>query len=351
MTPPSTPRELGYRWPAEWECHAATWLAWPHNPETWPDCLTEATAEFVQLATTLARYEPVHVLAGGEQVMRAAKRWLGDVDGITLWNIPTNDAWIRDYGPIFLQHRGQTAIVDWNYNAWGGKYPPFEDDAAATRRIRDELGMPTFSTRVVLEGGSVEGNGQGVLLTTRSCLLRAHRNPHLTQPEIEDWLRSHVASDQVIWLDGEIAGDDTDGHIDQLVRFLAPNVVAVATETNQDDVNFSRLAQLRRQVANATLSNGQHLKIVELPMPLPIYQGRCRLPASYANFYVANGVVVVPQFNDAQDACAQEILREQFPDRDVLGLPCRALVHGLGSFHCLTQQQPAHPQGTMPPQP
>ena len=336
----TTPRDLGYRWPAEWEPHAATWLGWPHNRDTWPGRSAEAIAEFVEFAKTLARCEPLHVLAGSGQVMRAAETFLGNREGITLRDIPTNDAWIRDFGPIFLKKDEQTAIVDWRYNAWGHKYPPFDDDAASTERIGRQLRLPRFSPPCVLEGGSVEGNGEGVLMTTRSCLLQRNRNPNFTAEAIEEFLREFFASEQVIWLDGEIAGDDTDGHIDQLARFLSPHVVAVASEANQDDVNFAPLVQLRRHLDNVRVA-GRDLEIVEIPLPTPILQRDQRLPASYLNFYIANELVIVPQFWDVNDRRACDILREHFPNRDVLGLSCRELVLGLGGFHCLTQQQPA----------
>jgi agmatine deiminase len=343
MTLAETPRELGYRWPAEWEPHAATWLAWPRKPDTWPGRLEAAAAEFAEFARTLAQFEPVHILVGGDDVRRQAEKSVGACPQVTLWDIPANDSWIRDFGPIFLQRRNETAIVDWRYNAWGGKYPPFDDDDAAARRIHAALdpAMRLFSCPHVLEGGSVEGNGQGLMLTTRTCLLNPNRNPGLSRERIESLLRDYFAGRRIVWLDGEIAGDDTDGHVDQLARFVAPNVVLAASESDATDANFTSLRRLRRQLEATEWEHGGRLQVIDLPMPAPVFHQEHRLPASYANFYVANNVVLAPQFHDAGDRRACDILREHFPRREVVGLACRELIWGLGGFHCLTQQQPA----------
>jgi agmatine deiminase len=345
MNDAATPRELGYRWPAEWEPHAATWLSWPHNRETWPGKFEPVPEQFADLVRTLARFEPVNVLAGGDEVMRQARRLVGDVPGVTLWDVPTNDAWCRDHGPTFLLSKKAAepaAMVDWEYNAWGGKYPPFDDDNAVPRRINERLQRRRFSPGVVLEGGSIEGNGRGLILTTESCLLDPRRNPGVTRRQMEGVLRDYCCAEKVLWLTGgAIAGDDTDGHVDQIARFVAPDTLVVTVESDAGDENYAPLAQNLRELESMTNEADRPLKLVPLPLPRPIVSGGQRLPASYTNFYIANGVVVAPQFDDPADGLVLETLAPLFPGREVIGLPARDLVLGLGAFHCLTQQEPA----------
>jgi agmatine deiminase len=339
-----TPAELGYRWPAEWEPHAATWVSWPHNKNSWPGKFEPVPAQFANFVRTIAGVEPVHILAGGETVMDQARRLVGDVPNIMLHDIRTNDAWCRDHGPTFLigPPADPPALIDWEYNAWGGKYPPYDLDNAVPFQIAQLQSRRRFVPGIVLEGGAIEGNGCGTLLTTESCLLNPNRNSGLFRSFLEQYLRDYLGVRHILWLaDTELAGDDTDGHIDQLARFVNPSTVVAASEQNAADANYESLQVVQRQLQKMTDQDGRPLQIVTLPMPQPKYVGEQRLPASYLNFYIANGLVAVPQYDDPADSVAVEILAQLFPDRRVCGLPSLDLIWGLGSFHCLTQQEPA----------
>jgi agmatine deiminase len=338
----STPRALGYRWPAEWERHLATWLSWPHNPDTWPSAFPQAVQQYVALVETIARYEPVHILAGGNRVMREARDRVGHVRNVTLHDVPTNDAWIRDHGPTFLSSSSnrplQPALVDWQYNAWGQKYPPFDADNAVPERVAAIAGRRRFVVDMVLEGGSIEGNGASLVLTTGSCLLNPNRNPGLPQDRVEQYLRDYLAADSIVWLQGEIPGDDTDGHIDQIARFVArDSVVATVDPRARPGSGFDSNIKLLERFQ---MPGGSRLQVVPLPLPSPQEFNGMRLPASYANFYILNGAVIVPAFSDPMDERAVGILREFFPDREVISLSAAWLIVGLGAFHCLTQQEP-----------
>jgi agmatine deiminase len=338
-----TPAELGYRWPAEWEPHQATWLAWPHNLDSWPGHFDPVRPQMARFVRAIADAEPVHVLAGGDAVMHSARLWVGDHPCVRLHNIRTNDAWCRDYGPIFLQSTGQAApaLIDWEYNAWGNKYPPFDCDNAVPKQIAKWTGHDRFCPGIILEGGSIEGNGAGLLLTTEQCLLNPNRNPGRSRQQIEQVLHDYLSVRKTIWLNGgEMAGDDTDGHIDQLARFVDPQTVVVAVEEDPSDENYGPLQENYVLLQTATDLQGGRLQVVPLPMPRPKFQDSQRLPASYCNFYLANGVCVVPQFDDSADAEAVAILQSLLPERRVIGLPALDLVLGLGAFHCLSQQQP-----------
>lgn len=338
-----TPASLGYRWPAEWESHAATWVAWPHNRNSWPGKFEPVPHQFANLVRILAKYEPVHILAGGEAVMKEAEAFVGDLPNVTLHDIRTNDAWCRDHGPIFLigPPDDRPALVDWEYNAWGGKYPPFDADNAVPEQIASLQNRRRFVPGIVLEGGAIEGNGCGTILTTEKCLLNPNRNPHLSRAALEQYLFDYLGARKVLWLQGgDLAGDDTDGHIDQLARFVSPTTVVVASESDPKDVNYDPLAKNLDQLQAMTDQDGRPFQVERLPMPQPKYFKEQRLPASYLNFYIGNGVVVVPQFDDPADAIALEVLRRLFPGRQVQGLPALDLAWGLGAFHCLTQQEP-----------
>ena len=343
MHPEETPASLGYRWPAEWEPHAATWLSWPHNENTWPGQYGPIPARFTEFVRTLAEFEPVHLLAGGANVRPVAQQWVGNLAGVTCWDIETNDAWCRDHGPIFLNGPAglPAAVVDWEYNAWGGKYPPFDKDDRVPAQVAARLGRRRFQPGIVLEGGAIEGNGRGTLLTTESCLLNPNRNPGLSRGQMEQYLRDYLGVQHILWLArGELAGDDTDGHIDQLARFVNPTTVVAVTECDESDDNYEPLRDNRRQLQSMQDQDGRPLEVVPLPLPRPKYVGSQRLPASYANFYIANGLVVVPQYDDPADDTAIDILQRLFPERQVRGLPALDIVWGLGTFHCLSQQEP-----------
>ena len=357
------PAKLGYRWPAEWERHAATWLSWPKNPATWPDHFEPVPGEFAQFVRTLAQFEPVKILAGGQAVMRQARALVGDLKNVTLHDIETNDAWCRDHGPTFLlsrpplrgepllasggrqghatESRPTLALLDWEYNAWGGKYPPFDLDNQVPRKIAELQGRRRFSTGIILEGGAIDGNGLGAVMTTKSCLLNPNRNPHLSQPDMEGYLRDYLGASKVLWLTGgEIAGDDTDGHIDQIARFVGPRTVVVSLCDDPEDDNYRPTRLNWDELAEMTDQEGKPLSLVPLPLPSAKYVDGQRLPAGYCNFVFANGGVIVPQFEDPADAKVIKILQDLLPDHRVVGSPSLNLIWGLGSFHCLSQQEP-----------
>lgn len=344
---PDTPGALGYRFPAEWEPHAATWLAWPHKPETWPGKFEPIPAIWQQLVSMLSRFEPVHICCGGEAVMRQAREMVGDYPNAILHDFPTNDVWARDHGPMFVL--GMTPdgtplppmIVDWQYNAWGGKYPPFDLDNDIPRRVAEYLGYPRFTPGIILEGGAVDGDGQGTILTTEECLLNPNRNPNLSQTEVEQYLSDYCGTRKVLWLGRGIEGDDTDGHIDELARFVAPHTVVCAIEENPNDPNHEPLHENFARLREMTDAAGRKLEVVPIPMPAPLHYDGQRLPASYMNFYIANGAVIVPVFDQPTDRVAIERLRQLFPDRQIIGIYAVDLFWGLGAFHCITQQQPA----------
>jgi agmatine deiminase len=331
-----------YRWPAEWEPHAATWIAWPHNRETWPGNFEPIPQLFAQLARTLARYEPVRVLAGGRQVMSQAKAAIGHVDNVTLVDIETDDVWIRDYGPTFVVNAtGELVAVQWEFNSWGGKYPPWERDSRVPAAVAKHSNVPQLTPHVVLEGGSIDGNGCGTIITTTSCLLDPKRNLDANQERWHQLLHQYLGATDVIWIPGgPMCGDDTDGHVDQLARFVAEDHVVVAVERRRTDDNYEALQANLHALRDYRGNRGERLRVTELPMPQPLLFNGHRLPASYCNFYIANGCVLVPVFDDPADQQALQILSPFFPGRELLAVPARDLVWGLGALHCVTQQQP-----------
>jgi agmatine deiminase len=342
MTTP-TPRSLGYRWPAEWEPHAATWLSWPHKPETWPGKFEPIPAVWAELVRTLAEFEPVHICAGGEAVMRAARALVGGIANVTLHDIATNDVWARDHGPMFLSAPAgrPPALVDWQYNAWGGKYPPFDLDNAVPAQVAALTKHQVFEPGIILEGGAVDGNGEGTILTTEPCLLNPNRNPQLSRDDVERYLADYACAKKVLWIGGGIVGDDTDGHIDELARFVSPTRVVCARERDPRDENYEPLEENYRKLLAMSDALGRPLEVIPIPLPRAVYYDDQRLPACYMNFYIANGVVIVPVFNDPADQVAIETLARLFPGRQVRGLYAVDLVWGLGAYHCITQQQPA----------
>lgn len=353
-----TTAALGYRMPAEWHSHRATWLAWPHNRETWPENLADAQVEFVRLAETIAHAETICVIASGDALDQARAR-LGHIRDLELFDIPTNDAWIRDYGPTFvIQKGGDIAGINWRYNGWGEKYPPFDQDILVADRICSLAGITSFPTDVVVEGGALEINERGDLLTTISCLLNFNRNPvpgvrgngeeigaevfEKFQDGFSSWLASMVGASSVVWLSGaDVSGDDTDGHVDQQVRFVDNDCVLVVRGHSPDDPQDKGFQLNIRELRESFKAHDRQLQGIDLPLPPPrTLYGRV-IPASYLNFYICNYGVIVPQFDNAlADSRAMDIIKSAFPGRRIIGLPSLNLTVGLGSFHCLTQQEP-----------
>jgi agmatine deiminase len=347
------PSALGYRMPAEWEPHVGTWFTWP-RPEgiSFPGKYETVPPVYAELIKHLLQAEEVHINVWHAE-MEAWVRGLltknqTPLDRVFFHHFPAYEPWCRDHGPIFLVRespnagiRPERAIVDWGYNAWGGKYPPFDLDDAVPQHVAKLRGLPIFSPGIVMEGGSIEVNGRGTLLTTESCLLNPNRNPHLNKEQIEQYLRDFLGVTNILWLGDGIMGDDTDGHIDDLTRFVNPATVVTVVEDDPADENFQPLQENLRRLCTLRDQDNRPLRVVELPMPRRLEHEGQRLPASYANFYIANGIVLVPTYRDANDKVALEILQREFSDRRVIGVDSTELIWGLGSFHCISQQEPA----------
>lgn len=333
------PYQLGYRWPAEWETHRATWLVWPHNRATWPGRFEPARVQFSHFVQAVARFEPVELLVC-QDARDSAIDLLYDLKQIHLHEIETNDSWIRDHGPIFLGGNSTLprALLDFQYNAWGTKYPPYDLDNQVPVKIAELTSRRRFEVPMVLEGGSIEGNGQGIVLTTASCLQNPNRNPGWSQQQIEQALRENLGAEQVIWLEGDVPGDDTDGHIDQIARFVNPSTVTLLDLPGTDMWNANR-ARLEAWSRESQIP----LELVRLPGPVPRQAEGFWLPASYANFYLVNDAILVPVFNDPADDAACDVLASCFPDRQLVPVLANDLVFGLGALHCLSQQEPAWP--------
>jgi agmatine deiminase len=340
------PAQLGYSMPAEWEPHEATWLSWPHRTcISFPDSYDRVMPTFVKMAAALAESEIVRINVKDAAQEADIRRMLNGAppERIEYHHIPTNEPWCRDHGPIFLRRKGKPrlAIVDFGYNAWGWKYPPCDDDDNVPTVIGERLGMQVFDCGdFILEGGSIDVNGEGALITTESCLLNPNRNPDLTRDDIEKNLRDWLGVKKIIWLGDGIEGDDTDGHVDDLTRFVSADSVVTVVEEDEQDSNYEPLQANLERLKAVTLRKDEPLQIHKLPMPSRIMRDGIRLPASYANFYIANSVVLLPVFGEGSDAWAKSVLEEVFPKRKVVPIDCRELIWGLGAFHCLTQQQP-----------
>jgi agmatine deiminase len=340
-----TPAALGYRMPAEWEPHIATWLSWPRREGiSFPDSFDRVMPALRAMVAALIESEQVCInVCSGAHEAEARQVLHGlPMERMSFHMIPTNEPWCRDHGPIFLTRdvNPKLAIVDWDYNAWGNKYPPFDLDEIVPTRVADILKLPIFSPRMILEGGSIEVNGTGALLTTESCLLNRNRNPRLSRGDIEQRLRDYLGVREILWLGDGIAGDDTDGHIDDLARFVSEHTVITVVEEDRGDENYEPLQENLARLREMKIDN-REIDIITLPMPKEIVREDLRLPASYANFYVANSCVLAPTFADPADEPALSILHNLFPNRRVIGIDCRELIWGLGTFHCLTQQHPA----------
>jgi agmatine deiminase len=340
-----TPRNRGFHMPAEWEPHDAVWLSWPHNPHTFPhlEAVEEVYYEFIRAVHTSERVELFVPSAVIHRKVRARLRESGvDLSRINLHTSEYSDVWIRDYGPTFLVNRNlkKIAIVHWDFNAWGGKYEDQIQDGRIPLAINRRLCLPLFSPGMVLEGGSIDVNGKGTMLTTRACLLNPNRNPDLSADQIEERLKEYLGIEKVIWLNEGVVGDDTDGHIDDIARFVGPSTVVCAYERDIADANYPALHDNYEILRQSCDQSQKPLTIIKLPMPAPVIDGDERYPASYTNFYIGNSVVIVPVFKDSHDAEALRIIKELFPDREVIGINARAMVEGFGTFHCGTQQQP-----------
>lgn len=343
-----TPKQLGYRFPAEFWPHVATWLSWPHKEASWPGKIHSIYPYYARFIKELTKGEKVNINVNDQAMKDFALKYLqeanADISQIDFFYHPTNDAWCRDHGPAFLINEKadvKKIIVDWNYNAWGNKYPPYDLDDVIPTLIAKQYNIPVYHPGIIMEGGSVEFNGEGTVMTSTACLLNPNRNPQLSQAQIEECLHHYYGVDQVLWIDEGIVGDDTDGHIDDTVRFVNADTVIAVVEENKNDENYELLQSNLQQLKSMRLLNGKQLNIVELPMPCEVIYEEQRLPASYANFYIANHSVIVPTFGCDKDKKALEIIQDCFPERNVVGIDSTDLIWGLGSFHCLSQQEPA----------
>jgi agmatine deiminase len=355
MTQPTsteTPAARGFRMPAEWEPHAATWLAWPHRESDWPGKLVVIPWVYGEIVRALSRRERVNLIVQDADDRDYAKDLLAQVgvvqSNVTLWELPTDRSWVRDSGPIFVVNAaGERAVLDWHFNAWA-KYPDWTLDDRVPELVAEKCGLPRWQPvhggrRVVLEGGAIDVDGRGLLLTTEECLLgkTQERNPTLDRAGYERVFADYLGVEKVLWLGRGIVGDDTHGHVDDLARFVSPGRVVTVVESNPADENYAPLQENLERLKGMTDAAGRKLDVVPLPMPRPLAFDGTRLPASYANFYIANGVVIVPTFNDPADRVALGTLAELFPDREVVGIHCVDLVWGFGTLHCMTQQEPS----------
>jgi agmatine deiminase len=348
MNHDNSPRSLGYYFPAEFAPHAATWLSWPHKEESWPGKIQVIFPYYAQFIKEVTAGEKVCINVSDDAMKTFALACLApagvDLNKVEFFFHPTNDAWCRDHGPAFLINpaaQQKKVIVDWNYNAWGNKYPPYDLDDVIPTLIARHYNIPVYYPGIIMEGGSVDFNGKGTVMTSTCCLLNSNRNPQLNQQQIENYLLHYYGMQQVLWVSEGIVGDDTDGHIDDTVRFVNEDTVIAVVQENSNDENHALLQRNLAEVKKMRLLSGKQLNIVELPMPDElIYQGQ-RLPASYANFYIANQSVIVPTYRCDSDDKALQIIAGCFPDRKIVGIDSTEIIWGLGSFHCLSQQEPA----------
>ena len=344
----TTPKSLSYRMPAEWEPQEAIWISWPHNEETWLYMLNEVEESYVQFVKALHTAQKVKILINGKdaEIKAIIKLKKADValSQVIFYQIKTIDAWIRDYGPTFVVNpyaKQKLAMVKWIFNAWGNKYKDLKQDDRIPYQLNKIMNIPVFKPEIVLEGGSIEVNGSGTVLTTEQCLLNKNRNPRASKVEIESYIKNYLNVSNILWLKEGIAGDDTDGHIDDIARFVNRSNVLCVFEEDKDDENYEILKENYELLKNMKDENGNKLNVIKLPMPSFVGDNSNRLPASYANFYIGNSAVAVPVFGSETDAKALEILQNLFPDRKVVGIDCKAMVHGLGALHCVSQQEPS----------
>lgn len=340
-----TPSELGFRMPAEWEPHEATWIAWPHERSDWPGKFETIRWVYGEVVRWLSRVERVRILVCRDeagQARKALSKAGANMAAVEFVATRTDRSWTRDYCPTFLVNdAGEVAAADWRFNGWA-KYQNWKSDEAAGALVTRRLGIRTWLPDMVLEGGSIDVNGAGTLLTTEECLLSPvqARNPHMSRADLERMLSEHLGVRRILWLKNGIAGDDTHGHVDDLARFVNANTIVVASEADPGETNHQPLKENLHRLRRMTDQDGQALRVIRLPMPRPVYFDGQRLPASYANFYIANRLVLVPTFNDPNDRVALSILAKLFSPRSVIGVHCVDLVLGLGALHCMTMQEP-----------
>ena len=342
----SVPFKDGYHFPAEWEPHEATWLTYPHSDDSFPGKLENVYPFYMRFVAEIAKCEIVRINVPTKfkdrlicQLYKAGV----DIGRVEIFERESNDVWCRDHGPAFVVKDSPMrlkAVIDWEFNAWGGKYPHDFDNLIANA-IATDLGLPVYRPGIVMEGGAVEFNGKGTVITTEACLLNPNRNTHLTREQIEQFLFDYYSAQQVLWLFDGIEGDDTDGHVDDITRFANVHTIITAVETDKNDINHLPLQKNLQKLQNVRLADGRQPDIVELPMPTPVIHNGQRLPASYANFYITNDAVIVPTFRCRQDDIAMQILSTCFPDRRIIGIDSTDIICGYGSFHCLSQQEPA----------
>lgn len=341
--------EKGFRMPAEFEPHAATWLAWPHNPETWPGRVKFIPPIWIEMIKPLHVHETVHINVKDQEMedqVRSMLRRHDILNNVELHQFPTNDAWARDHGPIFVTRNGpggkqEMKVLDWIFNSWGEKYGPWDLDDVIPQHAAKHLGLECIQPGIVLEGGSIDVNGKGTLLTTEQCLLNKNRNPQLIKKQIENYLIEYLGVSNILWLGEGIVGDDTDGHVDDITRFVSTDTIVTVVEEDPEDENYKPLQDNLKRLRLMKDQDGRSFNIVTIPMPGVVEYDGQRLPASYANFYIANGVVLVPIYgHPTNDDRALTTLQKLFPTRRVIGIECREMVWGLGAIHCVTQQQP-----------
>jgi agmatine deiminase len=345
IRPDDTPSNRGFHMPAEWEPHDAVWLSWPHNTLSFPR-LEEVEETYISFISAVHQSDKIELFVPSALIHRKVRTRLRekgvDLSRVTLHTNEYSDVWIRDYGPTFVVNRAlrRPAMVRWNFNAWGGKYEDQIRDGKLPNIMNRWLDLPVFAPDIILEGGSIDVNGRGTVMTTRACLLNPNRNPSLSESDLEALLMSYLGVEKVIWLNKGVEGDDTDGHIDDIARFVGPSTVVCAYEENQNDANYPALHENYEILKGSCDQDGTPLTVIKLPMPSPVEDGDGRYPASYTNFYIGNTVVIVPVFSDPHDGEALRIIRELFPGRSIIGIDARAMVEGYGTFHCATQQQP-----------
>ena len=336
-----TPRSLGYRMPAEWERHEATWVSWTKDPNTFPgEILPKVEEAYVKMVRALAGGEEVRILVDDAKAEERVSGLVGGAERVAFHRIRTVDVWTRDYLPTYVRG-GDVALVKWRFNAWGGKYEDLLPDDGSGEAVAAGSGLRVFRPGVVLEGGSIDSDGAGTVLTTEQCLLNRNRNPQLGREGVERVLADYIGAKKVVWLKNGIEGDDTDGHVDDIARFVAPRVVAAAVEADGSDGNHAALDENLKILRGEKDSQGRDFHVEEVPMPPGVASADGRLPASHLNFYIGNAAVLVPTFGSESDRAALSAMRRLFPSREVVGVDCRALVHGLGTIHCVTQQVPS----------